>query len=269
MNGNDSIREALIAIIWAFIAATIVHLILPDITISQAKINAIIYISVVSILFIVVWLILARYFHIRISYSLAIIGIFITAVLYLTFSSGLVTVPDLTGKSQDEAILMLEKEGLNVEISYKEVNDTALLHKVISQDPQGGLLVKKSTVIYIVLGKSKPAALNITEPSEGATVTEFTTVKGTVGNLSPDSHLYVLIQPQSMGSDGPYEWWVETTPIIIGGNWECNANIGTTHDANRKFKIVAIITRETLNVGRYGFNLPPYDNICSITVTRQ
>lgn len=112
------------------------------------------------------------------------------------------------------------------------------------------------------------SGISIIDPTNGQSVPMSTVVKGTA-KLASNQNIYLLIQPQSLNNDGPYDWWVYETNINSDGSWESNVQIGLDNDTSRKFRICAIITEEKLEIGDYGPNLPKYKEKSEISVERE
>jgi serine/threonine-protein kinase len=67
------------------------------------------------------------------------------------------TVPELTGKTREQAQAELEKAGLalNPTVAEEEVEDESQVGKVIGQDPPSGTLVAQKTQVKITIGKAR------------------------------------------------------------------------------------------------------------------
>lgn len=128
----------------------------------------------------------------------------------------------------------------------------------------GYMVFQNSNISSSVSGSQ----ISINEPINGQKVPMSTIVKGTSKILS-NQNIYLLIQPQSLNNDGPYDWWVYEANMNSDGSWESNVQIGLNNDTSRKFRICAIITEEKLEIGDYGPNLPNYKEKSEISVERE
>jgi len=76
-----------------------------------------------------------------------------------------VPVPDLTGKTPDEAKALLEQSGLTLNPTFEqeETDDESLIGKVTSQNPATGVQAAKNTAVTITIGKEKekPSVPNV------------------------------------------------------------------------------------------------------------
>jgi membrane peptidoglycan carboxypeptidase len=66
-----------------------------------------------------------------------------------------VTVPDVTGKSKQDAMAMLHGAGFHVVVNQADVSDPAQDGIVIMQSPHGGAKAKPGSTVMIVVGKFK------------------------------------------------------------------------------------------------------------------
>lgn len=82
-------------------------------------------------------------------------------------SSGKVTVPDLVGKTQDEATQALYKAHLSISVTYERTDDETKQGKVISV-PDQGKKVDNGTAVVVVVGQ-KPEATVTATPSPTST----------------------------------------------------------------------------------------------------
>ncbi|MGH3858044.1 Stk1 family PASTA domain-containing Ser/Thr kinase [Actinokineospora sp.] len=81
-----------------------------------------------------------------------------TVMVRIGGSPGKVTVPDLTGKTKDEATAELQKLQLQVSgVEETPVEDPAEVGKVVSQTPNGGLSVNVGTQVKLTVGKAPEA----------------------------------------------------------------------------------------------------------------
>jgi hypothetical protein len=182
----------------------------------------------------------------------------------------LVKNPNVLNLNQVDAQNLLKNEGLVPEISYV-TTDQSKVNQVLSQYPTSDILLPKGSGVILYVGVTE--SININQPSNGTYVKQNLTVSGTAKNLQNGENVYVLVKPQPRDGDGPFEWYIQYTPIIVdsNGNWKCNAFFGTNGSSHRSFEIVAIISKENLQGNKYGygFKLPPYTiKSDSVYVTR-
>lgn len=88
-------------------------------------------------------------------------------VLELTYSTGNpnVTVPDLSGKTQDEANQLLQSLGLSANFTSGDYSDTVHMGDVLNQDPVPGSQMAKGSSVSVSLSKgSKPQPKQIDQP---------------------------------------------------------------------------------------------------------
>lgn len=192
-------------------------------------------------------------------YKIMIIVFFL--VLFLgTFSvKSFIIVPDVTGKTINNASVELKDQGLNFNYTLIPTNNSSEIGKVISQDPPGFFVTGRNTPIILTVGQSTKE-FQIVDPVNGTSINkQFVIVSGSTDNLKPNENIYVLVQPLKIGEEGNYEWYVQYPVLISGKTWECNAQFGQVVEINRKFRIIAIKTTEKLEIGMYGYKLP--DNL--------
>lgn len=147
---------------------------------------------------------------------------------------------------------------------------TGLIDFIKDKRVIGAVIVLLLVVFAFYVSTILPNEIKISSPSDGNIVSVTTTVTGYAKNLDADDKVYVLIQPQPSGNESSYSWWVLEPNVNSDGSWEANVQFGLPNkDSGREFKVCAIITKENLQIGEIGINLPKYDNKYNITVTRQ
>ena len=82
-------------------------------------------------------------------------GSAVTVVISSGMSVETITMPDLTGKTEEEAKVVIEEEGLTVGTVAEEESDTVEAGKVISQTPAAGGTVDKGTGVDIKISLGK------------------------------------------------------------------------------------------------------------------
>ena len=85
----------------------------------------------------------------------------------LKLSSGQVTVPDLVGKTQNEAFTLLTEAGLTPKSAYKQTADAAE-GTVLEQDKKAGDVVDAASVVLITIAQASPPTPT---PSESPSAT--------------------------------------------------------------------------------------------------
>jgi len=99
----------------------------------------------------------------------------------LKLSSGQVTVPDLVGKTQNEAFTLLTEAGLTPKSAYKQTADAAE-GTVLEQDKKAGDVVDAASVVLITIAQASPPTPT---PSASATPTPSASVTPTPASPSP------------------------------------------------------------------------------------
>lgn len=90
--------------------------------------------------------------------SISLVGIlfilFMVSLNFLTHHGKTLTIPDVTGKSFDQAKLTLEAQGFDVEIQDSIYNDTAVALSVLRQFPAANEVVKVNRTVYLTISRS-------------------------------------------------------------------------------------------------------------------
>ncbi len=114
-----------------------------------------------------------------------------------------IQVPDLNGKTPDEARAQLQPLGLalNPTIAEEEVEDDAQVGKIIAQDPTSGTSVSKGTQIRVTVGKAK-------EESSVPNLIgqDFDTAKSNLENLG------FTVRREDQSSDKPANQVIDQNP---------------------------------------------------------
>ncbi|GGM00013.1 putative serine/threonine-protein kinase [Streptomyces fumigatiscleroticus] len=112
------------------------------------------------------------------------------------------TVPDVNGKSCDEAVAQMSANALVGSCTEQETDDASLVGKVISTNPQQGTQVSKNTPVTIVIGKAKekeqvqvPAILGQTLANARQMLAQAGLQLGNVENSSDDNALVAKVDP--------------------------------------------------------------------------
>jgi beta-lactam-binding protein with PASTA domain len=87
------------------------------------------------------------------------IGLFLLFILslnWLTHHNQAKTVPNVTGKSYDEAVRILESAGFEVEVQDSIYTDTTRPHTVLKQVPESDEVVKVNRTVFITINRAVP-----------------------------------------------------------------------------------------------------------------
>jgi serine/threonine-protein kinase len=113
------------------------------------------------------------------------------------------TVPELSGKTPDEARTELEKAGLTLDptTTEEEVEDDSLVGKIVAQDPPSGTQAAQGTPVKIAIGKAK-------EESSVPNLIgqDFETAKGNLENLG------FTVKREEQSSDKPANQVIDQNP---------------------------------------------------------
>ena len=91
-------------------------------------------------------------------------------------SSGKVTVPDVTGKTQADATKALYDAHLSIDVKARQTDNPDLVGKVLSMEG-AGRKVDSGTAITVVIGTAAPATATVTETTSAPTPTTKTTTE--------------------------------------------------------------------------------------------
>lgn len=267
MNGKDldNNRRLLGVSIVIFLSIIITYFI-PKFSVYQPTLYSLIYIILTSLVLIIVLYIIKGYMKLGKDSFYKLMGLFVISIIFFTgifMSTIFINTPDLSNKNLSE--ISQSNSGFVTEVTYQNDNNTNRSNIILSQDPQPGLLIPKNSSIKLVVSRSEYITINY--PSSGENVGKNITVKGKVYNFDNKTQsVYLFVQPQPRGGDGPYIWYLQPIPTKIisvevnpNGNWKCNAYFGNAGDEGRQFKIVAIVTNGNLTNSYVGYRLP--DNL--------
>ena len=211
-------------------------------------------------------------------------GLLVTAVIFFVIgvvvasvfpTSALVEVPNIVGYSEGDAEKIIEEKDLVFNAIDRQHSGTVQKYKVISQDPQAGLRVKKGSIVNVVISLGPqisptptptvtptptptptppPISIQITDPKEGDYVPWRYTVKGT-SNVEPNSglNIYVFIYA--------WNWYAQPKAIISSnGGWEtrekCRFGNPEFSGLNYTYYICAIVTTEDFMIDDQFADLP-------------
>jgi len=176
----------------------------------------------------------------------------------LTVSSGLkgttVSVPDVTGKTQEEAEKTLEAAGFKVSSEFSE--DDANVNKVISQSPSGGSSAGSGATVTITVGvESNNATVpDLSNLSESDAKSKLKSLNLSVGTVTEEysttvSAGYVVSQGTAAGSSVAKGTAVSF--VVSKGDlpldqqkWQCNASITLPSDCDTTKPVTIVLEQE-------------------------
>jgi hypothetical protein len=266
----------------ALLIAVNLSLYIPNILIYQSTYVSIIYLIVSVLSFIIVVLYLITDFNLKKIYAIFLVLILILIVVFpfIPQVGNIVEVPNVIDKNQSDAVIILANERLDVNFSYNTSVDSKR-GKIIAQYPKNGVYLYKGTKVNLIIGNGTTPLITISSPLPNSNVTSVPTrMNGTINNynLSSDEHIYVFVQPQPRGSDGftsdgPYEWYTQPGVVIRNNTWVTNIYLGhegDDYDIGRNFVVAVVVSKENITTNTvYGFNLPKYESLQTITLTRR
>ncbi|ADZ10532.1 PASTA domain containing protein [Methanobacterium lacus] len=278
MSDEKELTKFLGSSVLIILISLLISYIIPQSLTNQSAIYWLICIIIICLVMVTFLLLFKWYFNTSMKAFILILSIFIVftiAFSYYFYSNDFATTPNLISKSSGDAENLLNKTGLTYNVTYKIVNNSSYVNTVLSQNPKDNVLVHKNSMINIVVGQLE-SIIFINQPQNHDYVEQNITVSGKVKNLQNGDKVYLLVQPQPISGDGPYEWYIQPTPthpisvdVQTDGTWKCNAYLGSQGDIGRQFKIVAIVTNLDYSNNKVGFDLPNYKSISNIIyVTR-
>ncbi|MEV5849521.1 Stk1 family PASTA domain-containing Ser/Thr kinase [Streptomyces sp. NPDC051985] len=143
------------------------------------------------------------------------------------------TVPDVSGKTCDEAKAQMTANNLTGNCSEVETDDTNLVGKVVSTDPQAGTQVDKDSTVNIQIGKAKqqtavPSVVTQTLKQARQTLqaSGFTNIQ--VNGDSSDNAIVASQDPQAnTGVNDPGSTTITLTTVSVGNGNNGGNNGGT------------------------------------------
>ena len=93
--------------------------------------------------------------------AVAIFSVFILSLNWLTHHNSSMTVPQVTGKSFEEAESILEKAGFDVEIQDSVYTDTTKPMAVLKQFPEADEVVKVNRKVYLTINRAVPPMIDM------------------------------------------------------------------------------------------------------------
>ncbi|MFE4962467.1 Stk1 family PASTA domain-containing Ser/Thr kinase [Streptomyces sp. NPDC056660] len=142
------------------------------------------------------------------------------------------TVPDVSGKSCDDARALMTANNLVGNCTEVDTDDANLVGKVVSTDPVAGTQLKKNSAVNIQIGKAKqqtavPSVLGQTVQQAKQTLQAAGFTKIQFNGDSSDNALVTNQDPQAnTGADDPGNTQITLTTVSVGNNGG-NNNGGT------------------------------------------
>jgi beta-lactam-binding protein with PASTA domain len=93
--------------------------------------------------------------------GVALFTVFILSLNWLTNHGNSKTVPSVTGKNFDEAVILLKKQGFDVVVQDSVYVDTVPKFTVIKQFPEGDAVVKVNRNVYITINRVVPPVIEM------------------------------------------------------------------------------------------------------------
>ncbi|AUJ48653.1 PASTA domain-containing protein [Brachyspira hyodysenteriae] len=89
-------------------------------------------------------------------------GVVVTLIVFIVVKSGgeSFELPDVQGKEIFEAFNLLEKEGMNLNVQTHYFNNYPL-GTIVSQEPKGGVKVKRGRTVYLVVNVAEQALMKM------------------------------------------------------------------------------------------------------------
>ncbi|GGN03731.1 Stk1 family PASTA domain-containing Ser/Thr kinase [Streptomyces fuscichromogenes] len=145
------------------------------------------------------------------------------------------TVPDVSGKSCDEAKAQMTANNLTGNCTEVETDDSSLVGKVVSTDPQAGSQVSKGSTVTIQIGKAKqqtavPSVLGqtVSQAKQTLQAAGFTNIQ--FNGDSSDNALVTNQDPQAnTGVDDPGNTQITLTTVSVGNSNNNGGNNGGTN----------------------------------------
>ena len=129
-------------------------------------------------------------------------GIIVTMIVFVTVKAGgeSFVLPDVQGIDVFQAFNMLEKEGMNLNVQTHYFNNYPL-GTVVSQEPKGGIKVKRGRTVYLVINVAEQALVKMPD----VTGMKYEDAVNIINNNVITSMTNVKILPKVEVSDNMYE----------------------------------------------------------------
>ncbi|MEU2774502.1 Stk1 family PASTA domain-containing Ser/Thr kinase [Streptomyces sp. NPDC007162] len=142
------------------------------------------------------------------------------------------TVPDVSGKSCDDAKAQMQANNLTGNCTEVDTNDPNLVGKVVSTDPQAGQKVDKNSTVNIQIGKAKqqtpvPTVVGQTVKQAKQTLQAagFTNIQFN-GDSSDNAFVTQQDPPANTGEDDPGSTQITLTTVSFGNGNNNGGNNG-------------------------------------------
>uniref|UniRef100_UPI003F4B65E9 PASTA domain-containing protein n=1 Tax=Brachyspira catarrhinii TaxID=2528966 RepID=UPI003F4B65E9 len=149
-------------------------------------------------------------------------GIVVTLIVFIVVKSGgeSFELPDVQGKEIFEAFNLLEKEGMNLNVQTHYFNNYPL-GTIVSQEPKGGVKVKRGRTVYLVVNVVEQAIVKMPD----VTGMKYDKALSVISNEVLNTMTNVNILPKVSISDDMYENDVVLSQIpaadeVVGVNTE-------------------------------------------------
>lgn len=149
-------------------------------------------------------------------------GIVVTVIVFVTVKSSgeSFVLPDVQGADVFHAFNTLEKEGMNLNVQTHYF-DNYPLGTVVSQEPKGGIKVKRGRTVYLVINVAEEALIKMPD----VTGMKYEEAVNIISNNVINSMTNVTILPKVEVSDDMYENDVVLSQVpspddVVGMNTE-------------------------------------------------
>ncbi|MEI0699205.1 PASTA domain-containing protein [Brachyspira intermedia] len=149
-------------------------------------------------------------------------GIVVTLIVFIVVKSGgeSFELPDVQGKEIFEAFNLLEKEGMNLNVQTHYFNNYPL-GTIVSQEPKGGVKVKRGRTVYLVVNVAEQALIKMPD----VTGMKYDKALSIISNEVLSTMTNVNILPKVTITDDMYENDVVLSQIpaadeVVGVNTE-------------------------------------------------
>lgn len=149
-------------------------------------------------------------------------GIIVSIIVFIVVKSGgeSFVLPDVQGKEIFQAFNILEKEGMNLNVQTHYFNNYPL-GTIVSQEPKGGIKVKRGRTVYLVVNVAEQALLKM----PNVTGMKYEEAVNLINNKVLNTMTNVILLPKVDINDDMYENDIVLSQIpaadeVIGINTE-------------------------------------------------
>lgn len=208
--------------------------------------------------------------------GLSIIFFVLAVILSLIIKPLPRVVPNVVGYFEQDAKRIMSEAGLNFAVTYESMTSESNEHRVVEQNPQGGIRVEKGFTVNLIIGRQRiyppqpplqnPSNNNLNlmiefvRPRQGDYVPQFADVEYRVDGSIPAGYREVLLVEDLLG-----QYWSWGT---LTGR-QRRVQIGEAEDSGKQFTLIVLITNQEIRLGVPYQSLPEGIYQSSITVTRQ